>query len=173
MRLLIGAVAAAAALVCAAVAVSAMITRHATTATYSLTLSVGPSEKMYTAAEVEAKHPTTGEVMVGDGMSMGGSGSMSMRGSGASMGGMVRHLEVHVGSRATGKTVTNVAPTILLTDTKAKAMTDELDVMAMAGIGEGIADLHYGNNVSLMMNHVYKVVVKIKREQATFTFKAV
>lgn len=128
---------------------------------------------MYTADQVKSKHPKSGEVMVGDGMSMGGSGSMSMRGGSTSMGGMASHLEVHVRARATGKVVTNVTPTISLTDTTAKAMAAKLDVMAMEGIGEGIADLHYGNNVSLTLNHVYEVVVKVKHEQATFTFKAV
>lgn len=163
MRLLIGAVVAVAALV-GAEAASADITRHATTASYSLTLVVGPSEAMYTPAQVKAKHPAMGEVMVG---------GSSMMGGGMSMSSTARHLEVHVRSRATGKVVTNVTPAISLTDTSAKTMmTDKLDVMAMEGIGMGTADLHYGNNVTLIAHHVYRVVVRVKAEQATFTFTA-
>jgi len=149
----------------AAPALGAVITRTTTTPTYKLTLSVGPVEKMYTAAEVKAKHPTDGEVMVGDSMSMGG----------MSMGDANRHLEVHVASRATGKVVTNVQPAITLTDTSdmgGMAMSDKVNAMAMQGIGEGIADRHYGDNVKLTAGHMYKVAVKVKGEKATFTFKA-
>jgi hypothetical protein len=149
----------------AAPAWGAVITRTATTPTYKLTLSVGPVEKMYTAEEVKAKHPTDGEVMVGHSMSMGG----------MSMGDANRHLEVHVASRATGKVVTSAQPTITLTDTNdmsGMAMADKVNAMAMQGIGEGIADLHYGDNVKLTGGHMYKVVVKVKGEKATFTFKA-
>jgi hypothetical protein len=149
----------------AATAWGAVITRTATTPTYKLTLSVGPVEKMYTAAEVKAKHPSDGEVMVGHSMSMDG----------MSMGDANRHLEVHVASRATGKVVTNAQPTITLTDTSGMsgmAMSEKVNAMAMQGIGEGIADLHYGDNVKLTAGHTYKVVVKVKGEKATFTFKA-
>jgi hypothetical protein len=146
----------------AAPAWGAVITRTATTPTYKLTLSVGPVEKMYTAAEVKAKHPTDGEMMVGHSMSMGG----------MSMGDANRHLEVHVAARATGKVVTNAQPAITLTDTSGMAMSEKVDAMAMQGIGQGIADLHYGDNVKLNAGHMYKVVVKVKGEKATFTFKA-
>jgi len=135
------------------------------TASYKLTLSVGPVEKMYTAGEVTMKHPTSGEVMVGHAMTM----------EGMSMGGANRHLEVHVVARATGKVVANARPTITLTDTSAMggmAMSDKVNAMAMQGIGEGIADLHYGDNVKLTAGHVYKVAVTVKGEKATFSFKA-
>jgi hypothetical protein len=149
----------------AAPAWSAVITRTAATPTYKLTLSVGPVEKMYTVEEVKAKQPIDGEVMVGHSMSMGG----------MSMDGANRHLEVHVASRATGKIVPNVQPAITLTDTSGMsgmAMSEKVNSMAMQGIGEGIADLHYGDNVKLTAGHMYKVLVKVKGEKATFTFKA-
>ena len=44
--------------------------------------------------------------------------------------------------------------------------------MAMQGIGKGIADLHYGNNVSLKRADTYKVSVVVHGEKASFTFKA-
>jgi hypothetical protein len=134
------------------------------TASYNLMLSVGSKETMYTTAEVAAKHPTSGEVMLDDGMSMGG----------MSMGPGNRHLEVQVKSRQTGKLL-SLAPTVTLSDTTAMsgmAMTDKLHVMAMYGIQEGRSDLHYGNNVSLTAGHTYKVVVTVKGEKASFTFRA-
>jgi hypothetical protein len=152
-----------AALLIVSSAAGARITRTATTATYKLTLNVGPVETMYTQAEVKAKHPTSGEVMVGS--SMGG---------GMPMGAANRHLEVHVVSRATGKVVTNAEPTITLTDANAMGMgkAQKVNAMAMEGIGQGVADLHYGDNVKLTAGHVYKVVVAVKGEKATFSFKA-
>ena len=141
-----------------------MVTRTATTANYKLTLDVGPTETMYTPAEVKAKHPKTGEVMIGG-------GSMNMGGSMA-MGAMTRHLEVHVKALATGKVVTNVMPSISLTDTTSMGMAKKVDVVTMEGIGEGVSDFHYGNNVTLTAGQTYSVVVVIKGEKATFSFKA-
>jgi hypothetical protein len=144
---------------------AATITRHANTKTYAFTLTVGPVEAMYTPAQVKAKHPTSGEVIVGG----------SMGGSGMSMGTGNRHLEVHIRSRATGKVATGAIPTIGLHDKTAMsdmAMTVKVRVMAMEGVGEDTADLHYGNNVNLTVGHTYEVVVTVNREAATFTFRA-
>jgi hypothetical protein len=154
----------AAALLGAVTASAATITRHANTKSYALTLEVGPVEAMYTPAEVKAKHPTSGEVMVGG----------AMGGGGMSMGTGNRHLEVQIRSRTTGKLL-GVVPTIGLHDKTAMpgmAMTVKVPVVAMQGIGEGAADLHYGNNVKLTAGHVYEVVVTVKREAAKFTFHA-
>lgn len=153
-----------AALLLAAPAWGATITRHATTATFRLTLAVGPAETMYTPAEVKAKHPKTGEVMVGGSTSMG---SMPM-------GGVNHHLEVRIVRRATGRVVTNAKPSISLTDTTpmgGMGATQKVDAMAMQGIGEGISDLHYGDNVELSAGHSYKVAVTVNGEKASFTFR--
>jgi hypothetical protein len=136
-----------------------------TTASYNLMLSVGPKETMYTAAEVKAKHPTSGEVMLDDGMSMGG----------MSMGAGNRHLELQVKSRTSHRVLSLMPSSITLTDTSAMsgmAMTDKLHVMAMVGIGQGRSDLHYGNNVKLTAGHMYKVTATVKGEKASFTFRA-
>jgi hypothetical protein len=155
----------AAGLVAVATAAAAGVTKHATTARYSLTLHIGPMEAMYTQAQVNAKHPTSGEVMLGGAMMAGSMGAMK--------GAVERHLELHVASRATGKVVTNVMPTIALTDTTAHAMAEKLEVVSMEGIGQGTADLHYGNNVSLDIGHTYTVTVDVHGEKAALTFKAV
>ena len=150
-----------------AVPASAAVSIHVVrlTASYSLTLSVGPKETMYTVAEVKAKHPTSGEVMLDDSMAMGG----------MSMGAGNRHLEVQVKSRKTNRVLSLKPSSITLTDTSAMsgmAMADKLHVMAMYGVNEGMSDLHYGNNVKLTAGHMYKVVVIVKGEKATFSFKA-
>jgi hypothetical protein len=148
--------------VSAAAADAVHVTRF--TKSFRLSLSVGPKETMYSAGEVETKHPASGEVIVGDGMSMGG----------MSMGAGNRHLEVQIRSRATRKPL-GVEPVVTLTDTTAMngmATAGKLHVMAMYGIAEGRADLHYGNNVALTAGHSYEVVVAIKGEKATFTFQA-
>jgi len=135
-----------------------------TTASYTLMLSVGPKETMYTAAEVKAKHPTSGEVMLDD-MSMGG----------MSMGAGNRHLEIQVKSRTTDHVLSLMPSSVTLTDASAMsgmAMSDKLHVMAMYGIAEGTSDLHYGNNVKLTAGHMYKVVATVKGEKASFTFRA-
>ena len=110
-------------------------------------------------------HPKSSEVMVRG--SMGGSGMSMSKGT--------RHLEIHIRSRATGKVVTDVMPTIRIRDKTAIAgmnMTVKVPVMAMAGVGQGTSDLHYGNNVPLTAGHNYEVVVTVDKQAATFTFRA-
>ena len=145
-------------------AAAAGITRHATTASYSLTLDVGPAAAMYTPAQVKAKHLKTGEVMLG--------GAMMNTSMSAMKGETERHLELHVRSRKTGAVVANVMPQISLTDSTAMGMATKLDVVSMEGISEGAADLHYGNNVSLKLGDEYTVTAAVNGEKASFTFKA-
>src|SRR4051812_44207503 len=145
-------------------AFAAVITRQATTPQYQLTLMVGPKEEMYTAAEAQAKHPPDGEVMLG---SMGGMSGMSMAEGN-------RHLEIAIVSRATHKRVA-AKPSIRLTDTNGMggmAMSDTVEAVGMYGVEEGMPDLHYGNNVKLTAGHTYKVLVTVKGEKASFTFRA-
>jgi hypothetical protein len=155
------------ALLLAAPAAAATITRHAATKSYRLTLVVGPQEPMYTQAQVKAQHPKTGEVVIGG--SMGASHAMTMEG------GATRHLEVQVLSRATGKPATGVTPALTLTAQAAMmspARTSMLEVMAMQGIGKGMSDLHFGNNVQLSAGRDYRVTVVVKGQRASFSFRA-
>jgi len=125
---------------------------------YVFKLRIGMAEQMWTPAQVRAKHPKTGEVMVMGSMA----GAMSM-------GGTRRHLEVHIRSRATGKVVMGAHPTISATDTNAKnAMTIKVPVAAMEGVSAGAADLHYGNNVDLVAGHTYKITITLKGERVVF-----
>ena len=156
-------VAVASALVLTAAASAATITKHATTKSYALTLDVGPMETMYTEAQVKSMHPKSGEVML-EGGSM--NSAMAMKGA------LERHLEVHVTSRASGKVVTNVKPLISITDSTARTMSTKVNAVAMEGVGAGMSDVHYGNNVALTPGHSYEVSVSINGEKASFTFKA-
>ena len=132
----------------------------ATTASYTITLDVGPEETMWSQQQVAAQHPTTGEVMLG--------GEMSM-----ASGGGARHLEAHICARATDTVVSNVSPTITMTDTTtAGSAPQSVPVAVMQGVTSGASDLHYGNNVTVTPGHSYSVTVTVKGEAATLPFTA-
>jgi hypothetical protein len=133
-----------------------------TTKSYVFKLTVEMPQQMWTPAQVRAKHPTSGEVMLG--------GSMSTA---MSMGGSARHVEVKIAKRPTGKVVTGAHPTITLVDTQtSNPMAVKLPVMMMRGVDEGSADIHYGNNVNLVVGHLYRVSVTLAGEKAVFQAKA-
>jgi hypothetical protein len=125
----------------------------ARTGTYVFALRIGPVETMYTPAQVKAKHPSSGEVMLA-GKMVGGMAGMDM-----SSGGQ-RHLEVHVCTIG-GKIVTGAHPTITVNG----AM---VPIAVMEGVGEGASDYHYGNNVNLKPGQKVTVVVKLNGETAVF-----
>ncbi len=133
------------------------------TASYAISLTLGPKETMFTPAEVKAKHLKSGEVMIG--------GSMAMDMS-SGMGGAVRHLEVHITSRATGKAITNLTPKIAVADRTTKALSDVITVVKMQGVGAPASDIHFGNNVDLHLGHAYTVAVAVGAEETVFHFVA-
>ena len=120
---------------------------------YVLGLSIGPTETMYTPAEVKSKHPTNGEVMLA-GKMVGGMAGMDMST------GQQRHLEVHI-CKPGGQVVTGAHPTITVNG----AM---VPVAVMEGVGQGVADYHYGNNVNLKTGQKVTVVVKLNGQTAVF-----
>ncbi len=134
-------------------------TMSALTASYRFTLKVGMPEQMYTPAQVRKLHPKHGEVML--------RGQMSGM-SGMSMGGSMRHVEVQICARKGSVVVTTANPTITYTDASLKGMVMKMPVAVMEGVGEGVADLHYGNNVMLKPGHRYTIKVTLKGETATF-----
>jgi hypothetical protein len=140
----------------AAASTSTSPAAQATTKSYHFKLSIGMSEQMWTPAQVKAKHPKTGEEML--------MGSMS---SAMSMHGSQRHLEVFILSRSTGKPVAGAHPTISALDTSVKnAMPIKVPVAEMEGVLAGSADLHYGNNVTLVPGHAYAVTVVLNGQRA-------
>lgn len=160
----------------------------AATSSYVMTVATGPVEVMYSQAQVNAQHPTSGELMLsgemamqptasaGDGMSMSstGTGAMNHPGYGTSASGSssasanVRHLEVHI-CTTSGSVVTDANPTIRVVDaTLAGSAAVEVPVAVMQGVTAGPSDLHYGNNVMLTPGHSYTVVVELLGQKATF-----
>ena len=117
---------------------------------------------MWTPAQVRAKHPSSGEVMLRG--TMGGT---------MSMGGSSRHVEVKILNRATGKVITSAHPTIALVDRDmSNAMTVKVPIAVMRGVDEGSADTHYGNNVDLVGGHRYRIAVTLAGEHAVFQLTA-
>jgi hypothetical protein len=127
---------------------------------YVFTLSVGPAENMYMPYQVRASHPKHGEVML--------RGKMTTDVSLLS-GGPVRHVEVQICARDTRAVVTDASPKILVHDlTKHRVVS--LQVAVMEGIGEGVSDLHYGNNVALPRRHRFIIDVSWRTDRATFHY---
>ena len=127
---------------------------------YVFTLVVGPAENMYMPYQVRATHPKHGEVMLRGQMTT----DISML-----IGGPVRHLEVQICARGTRAVVTNANPKIVLHDLT-EHKTVNLPVAVMKGIGEGVADLHYGNNIAIPRRHRFTITVSWRADGATFHY---
>ena len=133
--------------------------RIALTPHYRFTLLIGNVENMYMPRQVRANHLKHGEEMLRGTMTTGA----------AMMGGPVRHLEVQICARATRAVVTKANPRIVVDD-RTKGKTLVLPVSVMEGIGEGVADLHYGNNIAMPRKHRFLVAVSWKGERVRFAF---
>ena len=129
-----------------------------TTASYGVRLRVGMPETMYTQARVKKMHPKTGEVMMGGQMGMAG---MSMGANNAA-----QHVEVQICSKTTGAVLTNVKPTITVSDSM--GMATHVPVAMMRGVTSGMDDAHYGNNLKLPMAQKITVKVSLNGETAIF-----
>ena len=130
-------------------------TRH-----HVFTLLVGPVENMYMPYQVRASHPKHGEVMLRGKMT-----TPAML-----TGGPLHHLEVQICTRWAHAVVTNAHPKIVLRDLNTgKAVS--LPVSVMEGIGQGVADLHYGNNVAMHRRHRFMISASWRSERATFHYQ--
>ncbi len=136
-----------------------------TTTAHVFLLHVGSEERMVmlSRAEAKAKHIASGELMVAGAMSGGTS-------SGAMTGHMtMRHLEVHICERPSGKVVTGAMPAITVTSSSGGA-PEQVPVVVMEGISAGAGDLHYGNNVALRPGATYAVTVRLGADRAAFKY---
>ena len=132
----------------------------ASTKSYRFALVIGMEEKMYTPTQIKTMHPKTGEVML--------RGTMAAMGQ-MPMGSSMRHVETQICSRSNGAVSTKVKPTITLTDLASKTpMATMVPIAVMEGIGKGLADLHYGNNVQMTAGHRYTVKIVLNGETTTF-----
>jgi hypothetical protein len=127
---------------------------------YVFTLAVGPPENMYMPYQVRSSHPKHGEVMLRGHMAT----DISIL-----TGGPMRHLEVQICARSTRTVVTNAKPKIVVHDLT-KHKTVNLPVAVMKGIGEGVADLHYGNNIAIPRRHRFIITASWRTDRATFHY---
>lgn len=134
-------------------------THLALTRSYRFVLRLGPVENMFMPYQVRASHPKHGEVMLRGKMVMPTHGPL-------------HHLEVHICRTPTRVVVTDANPTIVLVDNTAHGQPHKLPVAVMQGIGQGRADLHYGNNVAMPHHHRYTITVTLRSERATFGLRA-
>ena len=82
--------------------------------------------------------------------------------------GQFRHVEVHIGGRASGRVLQNATPAMTLTDTSGSGSRQQLPVAVMQGVHSGMADLHYGNNARMIIGHHYSLEVVMHGERGTF-----
>lgn len=141
-----------------------------TTGAYKLTLMIGPLEHMYTRKQYNKTHPKHGEIMISGTMVMGGMSGMG----GMGMDTPNHHLELHVLDRMSGHVVSNAMVSISYQPVVKKGQMpvkpSKLPIAVMMGIGKGMSDLHYGNNV-YMSRSAYHVWVHVNKAQAEFTVK--
>jgi hypothetical protein len=158
-----GKVVAQSATTCAAKAGSQSVT----TAAHYFVVHMGSQEAMYSPAQVRSMHPKSGEVMVGS--AMGAGTSMSGGGmSGMAAGSSSRHLEVKICDRRTGAVIRSSGVRMTISDTTTKGMAKAMSVAMMQGVGAGMNDLHYGNNVMLAAGHNFDVAVTLGADHAVF-----
>jgi len=143
-----------------------MQTRH-----YRLVLMIGPNETVYTAAQARLQRPRSGEVMLGGRIAgeiadvMPEAGGPPRAPAARSASPDLRHLELHVYSRSTGRTVSEAHVTIAVTDADRKSRS--MPIARLYGIDEGPDDLHYGNNVALPPGF-YTIETAVNGEHARF-----
>jgi LPXTG-motif cell wall-anchored protein len=130
-----------------------------TTATYRMTLIVGPLATMLTPDQ--AKTAKSGEAMVAMmGMTVPAT-SMTDQGQPVN-----HHLELHVYNKTSGAVVSDQMPTITIADSAGKSRT--LSSMAlMYDVAIGQSDLHFGNNVYLP-DGTYTITAQIGTGKAVF-----
>jgi hypothetical protein len=125
--------------------------RSLTSAHYRITLIIGSIPKMLTPEQ--AKGATSGEVMVGNSMSADPKNANA-------------HLEVAIADKASGKLITNLMPSIVVTDASGKASKLEI-LMTMYDVKSGPADTHFGQNIFLARGQ-HSVRVTVKGETVVF-----
>jgi hypothetical protein len=133
---------------------------HATSTTgaHIFGLSVTGPEVVHTPAEVKARHIQHG----GDVLVSGRYATTAV-----SPGGSPRHFELHICDARTGRVLAHLHPSMQVADTTLGSKPKRIVVAMMEGTGEGLNDLHYGDEVLLNGGHSYGVAVQLGRDRAT------
>ncbi|MCU1360397.1 MAG: hypothetical protein JWN99_1686 [Ilumatobacteraceae bacterium] len=127
-------------------------TRIATTEHYIVVANVLPGERMFTAAELTAEHPTEGELIVD--------------GRGNPLGPDVRHVEAHIYDKVSGLPITTVRPTIVLLNRTSGQSTD-ISSTLMQDVNVGAPDIHFGNNTPVPGNSDLTLTITVGNEAVT------
>lgn len=133
--------------------------QKASTASYNLTLDIGPAEMMLTSDQAKAQKATSGEVMA----AMPGMGA----GTAMAMAPGNRHIVLHVYQKVGGAPVKNAMVAITLTNTTTRASMPVRPIAAMYGAAQGEGDWHYGNNAQVT-DGSYRATVNVDGQAATF-----
>jgi hypothetical protein len=128
-----------------------------TTGRHIFGLSVTGPEVVHTRAEVKARHIEHG----GDVLLSGRLATTRV-----SPTGTPRHFELHVCDAHSGKVLVHLHPSMAVADTTLASKPKRIAVATMEGTGEGLNDLHYGDEVVLVSGHSYAVTVTVGSDQA-------
>lgn len=135
-----------------AVAGAAGWTRTVSTQHYLIVVNVLPGEDMFSHKQHTANHAVEGELIIhGEGMPLGQN---------------VRHVEAHIYDIATGLAVTNVSPTIVLTNRTTGEVTP-VPATLMQDVNIGELDRHFGNNVYVSPDSDISVKVSLQGEEVS------
>jgi hypothetical protein len=137
------------------------------TKSYVMVSVAGPNEAMYTPSQIKSMHPASGEVMVRGRMSNASGSSMPMGGAS-----IMRHIEVHICSKATGKALSGVRPSMGIRDLTKGSMMSSMPVAEMQGLDRNPADTHFGNNVTVVLGDRYEVRTVVEGQTGRFQFTA-
>jgi hypothetical protein len=128
------------------------------TPAYVLTLAIGPAETMAPAMDM---HPGMANVGMPMDAGMGMNSGPAMTSAMADQGMAVNHrLDVRITAADSGSIVTDVTPTIRITDKSTGEARDLPQVMGMYGAGMAMTDYRYGQNVFLP-DGTYQVAVLV------------
>jgi hypothetical protein len=143
-----------AALTLAAKPSSATVRETILAGSYRLALAIGPPQHLYSQAQIRARHPSTGEVL--------------LNGTAPSAGTAIpnHYLELHVYSAANGTPISAVAVTLIVTTPQGRTL-QRVPAVAMQRVAVGSADRHFGDNLALPAGH-YHVAVHAGQASAVF-----
>lgn len=71
------------------------------------------------------------------------------------------HIALHICQRSTGAVATGLHPDVTVRNATAGTSPVAMPVAVLEGKGQGVNDLHYGNNVGLKPGDIYTITVHI------------
>jgi hypothetical protein len=128
------------------------------TPSYVVVLVVQPLSDAVTGSSPTAAVSPTPTTPAGDNVISGSLANVS--GPGAA------HVEFYICDRSTGGIASRLHPAVTLRNDSADVSPDTLPVAVLERSGQGVNDLHYGNNVSMEPGANYTISVRIDSSNA-------